>query len=160
MKQPTVAATNYVDSTLELDFLIRKMPGVQVQSGYLVGGDVQTREQQEEVIRNFNKPKGGLDLLITDYKAGGHGLDLPRGEAVIYAGLPVSVEMYMQMRGRVTRSRVFGEPKYLNEYLPFYAGTLEADAVRALVDVRFEDLPGREVGIIGLPPHLEVVYAQ
>ncbi len=159
MKQPTVAATNYVDSTLELDFLVRKMPGVQIQSGYLVGGAVQTREQQEEVIEKFNKLNGGLDLLITDYKAGGHGLDLFRGEAVIYAGLPPSVEMYMQMRGRVTRSSVFGEPKYLNEYLPYYEGTSEADAVRALVDVRFEDLPGAEVGLIGLPENLEVVYA-
>lgn len=142
MPGKTVIATNYVAPTKELHHLLGKKG---FRSEYLIGGQQQTREEQSKIIERFNE--GNADVLITDYGAGGFGIDLFGGQNIIYAGMPSSLERFIQMRGRITRSKNIGEKKDIFEYIITYEGTSDAEKGKELDNVEYKDWPGRAVGI-------------
>jgi superfamily II DNA or RNA helicase len=136
-----LVTANYVEPVMTANRILEHFG---VKSDVMVGGEVQDQDNHMKTMESFNN--GHIEVLLTDYGAGGHGIDLWGGTSVVYLGLPATREKAIQAQGRITRKRDIPQfPKQIDIHTLVYSGTSDEALSENVGSFDYSEWPGTAV---------------
>lgn len=93
---------------------------------------VDIKDKSRNVVQDWNK--GKISVLLMHPASGGHGLNLQKGgHHIIWFGVNWSLELYMQLNGRLDRQ---GQKHHVTIHRIVVKGTTDDDKIKALSSKR------------------------